>query len=522
MSSIEPAKSTPKSAVNLLLTTASKGAFGSVSSWIDRRPLTAFGGFLALHFVVWTVLPALLYANLPLDLIEALTYGREWQLGSDKLPPLPWWLVEIMYRTFGVDTAYYAMAQVAVVIAFTLVFATARPLIGAAGALLAVLIIDGMHYFQYTAVKFNHDVIQLPFWALAGYAFHVALKRQLLTDWLLLGFAVGGALWAKYFVVLLIVPYALFLLFDRDARGALATAGPYIALAVAVAVIAPNLVWLFRHDFSTFAYGEARASVVRNWFDHFVHPAMFTGSQIFFAIPSFFIAAALLFPRPTAHQQIAADAFDRRIVTLIALGPGISTIALSAISGRGAVAMWGYPLWLFLGLWVVMVAAPELTAERVNRVVFAWAFVFVVFAIVFVVNYSVLPLIDHRYRAVFYPGDKLAAALTQRFHAATGRKLSYVIGSMWDAGNLAHYSADQPQPHVLIDGLPRRAPWIDMNDLRAKGAMLEWTQTDAEVSPPQLAAIAPGAVVGKPFDLPMRRGFGATHIGWAILTPQSN
>ena len=293
MSSIEPAKSTPKSAVNLLLTTASKGAFGSVSSWIDRRPLTAFGGFLALHFVVWTVLPALLYANLPLDLIEALTYGREWQLGSDKLPPLPWWLVEIMYRTFGVDTAYYAMAQVAVVIAFTLVFATARPLIGAAGALLAVLIIDGMHYFQYTAVKFNHDVIQLPFWALAGYAFHVALKRQLLTDWLLLGFAVGGALWAKYFVVLLIVPYALFLLFDRDARGALATAGPYIALAVAVAVIAPNLVWLFRHDFSTFAYGEARASVVRSWFDHFVHPAMFTGSQIFFAIPSFFIAAAL-------------------------------------------------------------------------------------------------------------------------------------------------------------------------------------------------------------------------------------
>ena len=34
-----------------------------------------------------------------------------------------------------------------------------------------------MHYFQYTAVKFNHDVIQLPFWALAGYAFHAALKR---------------------------------------------------------------------------------------------------------------------------------------------------------------------------------------------------------------------------------------------------------------------------------------------------------------------------------------------------------
>jgi 4-amino-4-deoxy-L-arabinose transferase-like glycosyltransferase len=218
-----------------------------------------------LHFVVWTVLPTLLYANLPLDLIGALTYGREWQLGSDKLPPLPWWLVEIMDRTFGVDMAYYATAQAAVIIAFALIFATARPLLGATGALLAVLIIDGMHYFQYTAVKFNHDVVQLPFWALAGYAFHSALRRKFLTDWLLLGFAMGGALWAKYFAALFIVPYVLFLLFDRDARRALATPGPYLALALAAIVIAPNLVWLFQHDFSTFAYGEARAPMRRGF-----------------------------------------------------------------------------------------------------------------------------------------------------------------------------------------------------------------------------------------------------------------
>jgi len=43
---------------------------------IDRRPQAAFAGFLACHLVVWTALPSLLYPNLPLDLIEALTYGR--------------------------------------------------------------------------------------------------------------------------------------------------------------------------------------------------------------------------------------------------------------------------------------------------------------------------------------------------------------------------------------------------------------------------------------------------------------
>src|SRR5512132_554357 len=164
---------------------------------IERRPQAAFAVFLALHVVLWTALPALLYPNLPLDLIEALTYGREWQLGYDKLPPLPWWLVEIVYRLAGQDFAYYLLAQAAVVTALWVVFLTARPIAGPVGALVAVLIVDGLHYFNYTAAKFNHDVIQLPFWALAGFAFHRALRGGWLGHWLLLGVAIGMDLWAK-------------------------------------------------------------------------------------------------------------------------------------------------------------------------------------------------------------------------------------------------------------------------------------------------------------------------------------
>ena len=120
-------------------------------SRIAAAPAQGFAGFVALHVAVWTALPALLYPNLPLDLIEALVYGREWQLGYDKLPPLPWWLVEIVYRLIGHDFAYYLLAQMAVVAAFAGVFALARPLVGVLGALVAVLILDGLHYVNYTA-----------------------------------------------------------------------------------------------------------------------------------------------------------------------------------------------------------------------------------------------------------------------------------------------------------------------------------------------------------------------------------
>ena len=501
---------------NLAATAPASTRPAGLIRWIERRPEAAFGGFLAMRFMVWTALPALLYANLPLDLIEALVYGREWQLGYDKLPPLPWWLIEAVHRTFGADIAYYATAQVTVVVAFALVFALARPLVGTTGALIAVLITDGLHYFQYTAVKFNHDVIQLPFWALAGYAFHAALRRGGLGNWCLLGLAMGGALWAKYFVVVLGVPYVLFMLFDREARRAFATPGPWLALCVALAVAAPHIVWLYQSDFLPFAYASHRATPVRGWFDHMLHPAVFLGGQIFFLLPSFLIAAAMFWP--AEGKKSLVEPFDRRIVTLLAFGPALTMIALTAVTGRGAVAMWGYPLWLFLGLWLVMAARVSLDTARLARIIGAWAIVFTIFVVAFIVNYLVLPPLDHRYRAVLFPGDRLGEMLTARFHDATGTPLRYVIGSMWDGGNLAHYSADQPQ--VLIDGSPARAPWIDLDNLRDKGAVLVWTQSDPRQVPPAFAAIAPDTQLGAPFDLPMRRGDGTVHVGWAILKPR--
>src|SRR5690349_23524041 len=99
--------------------------------WIERRPRESFAIFALLHAAIWTLLPTLLYPNLPLDLIEALTYGREWQLGYDKLPPLPWWVVEIVYQTIGHDFAYYLLAELVIVATFVVIYVAARPLVGA-------------------------------------------------------------------------------------------------------------------------------------------------------------------------------------------------------------------------------------------------------------------------------------------------------------------------------------------------------------------------------------------------------
>ncbi|HET9715495.1 MAG TPA: glycosyltransferase family 39 protein [Pseudolabrys sp.] len=483
---------------------------------IADDPQRALAVILLMHAGVWTLLPSLLYPNLPLDLIEALTYGREWQLGYDKLPPLPWWLVEIVYRAVGHDFAYYLLAQAAVVLALWLVWLTARPLTGPLGALVAVLIADGLHYFNYTAAKFNHDVIQLPFWALAGFAFHRALRGGRMGHWLLLGLAVGASLWAKYFVVVLAIPLFFSMLLDSDARKALRTPGPYLAAVAALLIASPHLVWLVRNDFLPFAYAEHRAIPSRGLIDHLWHPLQFLLGQAFFLIPSAIIAAPLFFPREKTGMRSLS--FDQRIVICLAFGPATAVIALSALTGRGTVAMWGYPLWLFLGVFLVMASRQLPEGRRLARVLTSWWVVFVGLVVAFIVNYALLPRYDHRYRAVFFPGSNLARELSERYRSATGRPIFYVIGSMWVAGNIAHYAPEHPR--VLIDGKPERAPWIDLSDLRTKGAIVVWTAGDLNAVPVGLRTVAADASVQPPFLLRYLRGDSSLYVGWAILHPR--
>jgi 4-amino-4-deoxy-L-arabinose transferase-like glycosyltransferase len=127
--------------------------------------------------------------------------------------------------------------------------------------------------------------------------FRASLRRGRVSDWSLLGLALGFALWAKYFVVVLALPLGLFLLMDRDARRALATPGPWLALAVALAVTAPHLVWLVQNDFLSFAYVSARAAPPQTMIDHFVNPLWFVLSQLGALLPAFAIAAAAAWPR---------------------------------------------------------------------------------------------------------------------------------------------------------------------------------------------------------------------------------
>ncbi len=453
---------------------AARGAaLTAVVEYARREPGKVLALVLGLHLLVWTILPILLCRNLQLDLVDDLALGKEWQLGYWKHPPLPWWVAELAYRLTGQIDAVYVLGPLAAVICLYAVWLLARETLGACAGLIAVLALEGVHFYNFSAVKFAHDQMQLPFWAFTGLFFYRALKRGRAFDWLLAGAFLAGAFWSKYAAFVLAAALFLFLLADPQARRAWRTPGPYLMAAAFAVVIAPNVWWLFGHDFLPFQYVDARAKVAVHWYQYVAFPLRWIGSQALDLAPAAGLIALLYAGGKVAERKVAdGAAFDRRYVTWLALGPFLVTTAIAAVLGRLVIAMWGYPLWSFAPLAALMWLKPVADTVPLRRFAAAFIAVFVAVPVIYAAVEIGEPFVRDRPKATQFPGKVFAAMVTRDWHRRYGTRLVYVGGSEFAANNVAVYSPDRP--HVIVHAELKLSPWIDKAALRRHGAVLVW------------------------------------------------
>ena len=78
--------------------------------------------------------------------------------------------------------------------------------------------------------------------------------------WLLAGLLVGLSMLAKYHGIFVLAGTFLFLLTSRAHRRQLLTAGPYLGAIVALACLAPVVLWNREHGWASFAFQGGRAS----------------------------------------------------------------------------------------------------------------------------------------------------------------------------------------------------------------------------------------------------------------------
>ena len=260
----------------------------------DNTSKKIFFYFLISHLIFWTLVPSLTNNNLPRDTIEALAWGSNLDWGFDKHPPLSAFAVEIFYKIFGnQDWAYYFLSQIFVILTFFVVWVFSRELFkNDKYALISVLLLESIYFYNFTTPEFNVNVCQLPFWALAVFYCWKGFKNNKINDWLLFGLFAGFGVLSKYLFIYLLCGIDLFLIYMLIKKKI--DLKCLVSLFSFLLILIPHLVWLIENDYITIFYGIHRTSAEfyvgsQSFLNHIEYPVIFLIKQIAILCPFFLL-----------------------------------------------------------------------------------------------------------------------------------------------------------------------------------------------------------------------------------------
>ena len=394
--------------------------------------------FLLSHFAIWVLVPSITNHNLPLDTIEALAWGSNLDWGFNKHPPLSAFAVEVFYQIFGSqDWAYYFLSQICVVTSFFVVWKFSEYFFqNKIYSLIAVLLLEGIYFYNYTTPEFNVYVCELAFWALTVYYCWKGFEKNDYASWLLFGFFSGLGVLSHYlFIYLLCALDVFFIYLIINKKINFKCLISYIPFLL---VLLPHLIWLTENNYITITYALHRTGLSEpNFLDHFIHPLIFLGKQIGILAP-FFLMVLLL----VAKLKTNFNFKDKKLLFLLTINiiPIILMFLTSMLMGVKVRTMWMTPFYLFFGVLLIYIFQSQINLNKLKYFVslFLILFIFSPFAYAYI-------SITQTDKRTDYPGKEHAIEVQKRWDKKFESKINVVLGNEWLAGNLSYHLKSRPR-----------------------------------------------------------------------------
>mgnify|MGYP001102772302 FL=1 len=394
--------------------------------------------FLLSHFAIWVLVPSITNHNLPLDTIEALAWGSNLDWGFNKHPPLSAFAVEVFYQIFGSqDWAYYFLSQICVVTSFFVVWKFSEYFFqNKIYSLIAVLLLEGIYFYNYTTPEFNVYVCELPFWALTVYYCWKGFEKNDYASWLLFGFFSGLGVLSHYLFIYLLCAldvFFIYLIINKKINfKCLISYVPFLL------VLLPHLIWLTENNYITITYALHRTGLSEpNFLDHFIHPLIFLGKQIGILAP-FFLMVLLL----VAKLKTNFNFKDKKLLFLLTINiiPIILMFLTSMLMGVKVRTMWMTPFYLFFGVLLIYIFQSQINLNKLKYFVslFLILFIFSPFAYAYI-------SITQTDKRTDYPGKEHAIEVQKRWDKKFESKINVVLGNEWLAGNLSYHLKSRPR-----------------------------------------------------------------------------
>ena len=382
--------------------------------------------------------------NLPLDTIEALAWGNNLDWGFNKHPPMSAFLSEVFFQIFGSqDWAYYLLSQISVLIAFFYVFKFSKEFFkNDLLALISVLLIEAIYFYNFTTPEFNVNVCQLPFWSLTVYfSWKIYTSKEIkFTDCFLIGLFAAFGFLSKYLFVYLLVSIDLFFIYLIFIKRERKFDFKYlITLEVFFIVLVPHLIWLNNNEFITITYALDRTSLI----DHIKFPLIFLIKQIGLLIP-FLILVWLLVKK----IKFKFDLKDKRLLFLLAINilPILLVFLTSVFTGSKIRTMWMTPFYLFFGVLFVYLFQNKINVKKLKSFMIGFIVLFFLYPMLYA--YISISKDDKR---TDYPGKKIAIKTQYAWDQQFSSQINVVYGNEWNAGNLSYHLKSRPVWEGIIE-----------------------------------------------------------------------
>ncbi len=459
--------------------------------------------------LLWTLLPALVFQNLPLDTIEGLAWGHAWPIGTYKHPPLQAWLLECAAILGGQsDLGIYALGGCALVLTYAALWQLGKMLLPISAVSVGLMAMSGCLYFTIAFTEFNPNVVQIPLYALCGLFFWRGCTEGRWWDWALFGLCAALGMLGKYSFALLLLSFPLFLLCEPVARRVLYTPGPWLGGLVAALIFLPHFIWLVESNWLPLAYAESRAIPVEHFWQTMLYVGLFGLNQLLIVSPVALLCWLARNPRPVLPSP------GTRYLTMLCWVPLAVMLLAALVLGGKPRDMWGMSLWPFIGLWCALRWQPSWDRSRKASLLYGVALAVVPLCLVIGARFSA-PFGFPCWRTNF-PGRELARAADDLWMKQGWRlPLNVVMSDNWFGGNAAWYSRFRPQ--VSNMGEISLSPWVSAFRIQQEGAVVIW---DEDNNPDeQYFALRYGKVISRT-RVTLNFGGKPQNLALAILVPE--
>lgn len=446
----------------------------------DARAGKIAAFFILIHCFIWTLLPTIFFPTVQLDTAEGLMWGLQWQWGYYKHPFLAPWATALgnFLGNGAPGFGVYFASQVFYAFCFWGVWKCARLFLSPLLALAALMLLEGIHFYNFESTQLDPNVAMLPFWVWSTYFFYHATRKNFLRDWVICGILIGLGFMAKYETFVLVIPMLIFMLWNGDARKSFRHSGIYFAISICILICLPNAIWVIQHQYLpiTYIFSETNNAAQLGFFaKRFVH----TGYYLFEQVLN--LAPILILFIPFYSMQVESqktDVFDRQFLWIVAIGAPLFTLFMAITIGIDVRGQWSLPFFSLLGVVILYEWRPHISTSALKSFsILVFSFLFLIAAGT-MIGVNLFPYIKHRPTQKQFPAAAVANFVTSQWHVLYHTPLSFVASDRGILSYTAAYSSDHPKP--IIDFDVSDSPWLTQKDICTQGAAFLWRTGDGE------------------------------------------